>query len=242
MDARGEPDKGVCHTPRPVALAVPPSECSKTEEEKISAVGKGMLLGAGKSLGKSGRSSLPPTIDLAPTCRHVFRFTCNAGTTGVNVRAQDLIGVCGGVCTVTNSTFRPMASSVRIHKVTVWQGLSSTGFEFASVWWATGLAQARDSEKNRTIPQGSTITGPVVFTPPPGTLAAFWQTSASTTIFAIACAPGSVVDVDLSFTLSDSIISSTTTIATGVLGTIYYGYLDGPSNHQFMPVGLVSTF
>jgi len=195
--------------------------------------------GAGKRVTKL---DLPPVLEITTNIRHTFRFSSNAGGSSV-VTPSQLIGALGTVCTVTNSTVRPFCSSFRINKIRVWESTSAGAALSFGIFWnaATGIQQ-RDEEKNRSIPEGVFVTGVLETRPPKGTLAALWQTANSNALFGMNYNVGTILDLDVSFTLSNQFISGTQTVATGVLGNIYYLYLDGSTSHVWTPVGLPSTF
>jgi hypothetical protein len=195
------------------------------------------------SLRRAGRKgspglSLPPEIQVTPMVRnHTFRFYANSSGT-YSITATEVIGALGTVCTVTNATVRPFASSFKIKKVSLWSDATSSE-QNASITWAlaTGSQQV-DAEKNRAIPAGVSVTGVVSEVPPKGTLCALWQVASSNSIFLISANTGSVIDLTVDYTLSNQIVSNTMSVATGVLGSIYYLYLDGL---HLVPVGLPST-
>ncbi len=186
---------------------------------------------------------VPPRIEITPKVRHRFRFACPSGSVLSNVTVLELLGVCGGICTAANTTFKPWAGSVRIHSVRIYNGLSSTGYTLANLTWNVAAdSYVPDEEWNQTFPEGTTTPGCLTFRPPKKSLASFWLSGASGAVFSISASAGSVVDVDLSFRLSNQFTASTIPIATGTLGTIYYMCLDGNTTHNFAPIGLPFTF
>jgi hypothetical protein len=191
-----------------------------------------------------GSASLPPQIDNTLVVRSRIRYVAGADSL-VSVSAQDLAGALGGVCTVTNSVFKPWASSFRIRKIVAWPSQSTTLLNAAAISWNSGIAGAnRDSERSADIPEGITITEKVDFKPPPKSLASDWFAASvgTTNIFTMTCNEGSILDLHVDFTLSNQFSAGTSTIATGVLGSIYYLPLDGASSHQYFPVHLPTTF
>jgi len=194
-----------------------------------------------KSKGRPG--SLPPQLEISVMCRKVFRFVTPTGVTTEVVTPSSIIAALGGVCTVTNTTFKPWASSFRLKRLSIWPGLSVSAADEADVIWSTAVSQfVKDSERNREVPLGASTPAVLTFKPPKGCLASFWQTASSATLFYLTCGSGSVVDMEVEFTLSNQIVQPTQAIATGVLSTVYYLYLDGSANHLVKPVGLPSTF
>jgi hypothetical protein len=188
--------------------------------------------------------SLPPQINNTLTVNSRIRYLAGADNI-VSVSAIDLIGAFGGVCTVTNSVFKPWASSCRIKKLIAWPSCSTTSQNSCSLWWNSGIAGAnRDLEKSSDVPTGVTNTRAVSFVPPAKSLAEDWIAASvgTTNIFSLLMNIGSVVDVHCEFTLSNQFTSGTVSLTTGVLGSIYYLPLDGPSSHTYFPIHLPTTF
>ncbi len=157
----------------------------------------------------------------------------------------DNIGAaCGGICTVVNSVHTMWASSIRVHSLSVWNPGSTTVQNSAQVvWFGVGTLQAKDEGKIASIPTGITVTAPVNSKPPRQSLAWDWQTTVSNTntLFQLIVDAGCVIDMAVSFTLGNNLGIHATTIATGVLGTIYYLALDGPSSNKLVAQGVPTT-
>jgi hypothetical protein len=199
----------------------------------------------GRKTGKSlGDMDLPPTIECTPLVRkHTFRFVATSTNGAAGVSAADVIGTLGTVCHITNSSVRPFCSSFRIKKVSLWSDANNSSDQNCSVSWALATGnQARDTESNRSLPAGVSVSGKVVSRPPRGTLASLWQAASSANLMFIGSNSGSVLDLDVEYTISNQIISAVQTVATGVLGQIYYLYLDGSTTHVWQPEGLPNTF
>lgn len=205
------------------------------EGRTVLSVGKGS---------KVGGSSLPPVKDMTvSTVKHTFRFVSASGSAANNVTPTNIIGACGGICTVANSKLTPWASSFKLHAIRIWPGVSTSGYEDAIIRWAAlATVGTKDQKLERAVPQGVSITGGLEFRPPKGTLATWWQVATSSVLFVISCAPGSIVEMDVTFTLSNSFVTSDTTIATGTLASVYYLPLDGPTSHTVTPLGLPFTY
>jgi len=188
-----------------------------------------------------GFSGAPP-LQITPHVRQVFRFVSPSGATNVGISGNDIIGACGGICTVTNSTFSPWASSFRLHSITIWPGMSSTGYQHGNITFSAAYSAAvEDRMEDMTQPEGSTVSRAVKFVPPKSSLASMFVSGSSSNLFLVTSAPGSIIDVDLEFTLENTFIPNTIAITTGVLGTAYYLPLDGASSHLITPSALPST-
>jgi hypothetical protein len=61
-------------------------------------------------------------------------------------------------------------------------------------------------------------------------------------LFSLSCSTDSIIDVEVEYTLSNQIQAASITIATGVLGSIYYLPLDGAASHVYNPLHLPTTF
>jgi hypothetical protein len=80
--------------------------------------------------------------------------------------------------------------------------------------------------------------------PPRNSSAAFWQINDGLPLFALTCPINSIVDIEITIIQSDQEGAATTiTVSSGVLGKIYYPYLDqlGAGSTKLVPVGLSST-
>jgi hypothetical protein len=224
-----------------VELKTPLQRC---DGPATSLVALGVSLSRGTS--KQGSStSLPPQMDITPNARHVYRFVCG-NVASVTCTNQDILGAIGGICTVANSTVRLWATSFKLHSIKMWPSANtSTTPTYADVYWGAGAYGSKDSEFLKAVPGGVTVTGLVTFTPPKGCFAANWISntiSGNYVIMGLQCTVGSIVDVDLSFTLANQVAPANASISTGTLGAIYYLALDGSTTHQYTAYGLPGTF
>jgi len=221
----------------------PPLRTNQVQEAKVDSKVMESTLIAPALLTQAKRkksSALPPMINTAIKIRHTYRFTSSSTTALVAVTGGTLAGALGGVCSVVNSTIVAWASSLKIHKITVWPG---TGTQNTEVQWANTGNYAKDDSFSELIPTGITVDHAIVSVPPRNSLAAFWQASAgyNTTLFNISAPSGSIVDIDISYTLANNLPgTSVAGYAVAALGTIYYGRLDGVGG-KFTPVGVPTT-
>jgi hypothetical protein len=235
---------------KPAPVPYPPKGTAETKtNERFQLVGNTQkkavmrLTGFGKKRrGRTGKttSSVPPTLETAPAVTQVFRFATTSGTT-VSPTVAQLILVPGFICAVVNSTAYSLASCIKINSIKIWTAASGG----AEVSWLAASGYAKDDSKDSQIPTGMTAgSGPYVTRPPRKSLAGDWLAPSLTTQtpFSISCTTGSIIDVSLSFVLSNNIAPQSVTIATGAVGSLYYGYLDGPTSHLYVPQGRPSTF
>lgn len=206
---------------------------------------KGARAKGNKKSAMGGLIDLPPQIENTLKVRSRIRYVAGSNNI-VSVSVADLIGSFGGTCTVTNSVFKPWASSARIRRMVLWPSASaSTELNTATVSWNSGVSGLnRDSERTKDVPEGVLLTGRVVFKPPRKSVASDWMAASigTTNIFTLTCSVGTLMDFEAEFTLANQFTSGTQTIATGTLGSLYYLPIDGASSHQYFPVHLPTTF
>jgi len=200
--------------------------------------------------GKKSRRSpaLPPTLDAVIACTHTFRFQVTTGFGALqNITGGNLAGAIGGYCTTANSTVKTIASSIKVNRITVWPPQQSSPQNPPEiVWFSPITVMEKDASKERVLPAGISYPGSVSETPPRNTICGdFFAVSsgASQPMFGlINMAAGAIIDVNMSWTITNNLLGSTPAIATGVLGTYYYLYLDGSTSHQIQPIGKPTTF
>jgi hypothetical protein len=183
----------------------------------------------------------PPQLNTNVRVSHKYRFTATAAQNGAITDSQ-LLGVCGGLCTVVNSVVTLMAESAKIRKVEVWSAPSAQGSNSTcSVDWVGYQNSPNIEESDTTLSVAKNAH--VVCSPPKSSLAAFWQKATGTALFTLVCPANSIVDITLDYILSDQEATLTSVaVATGVLGHIYYLALDGTTTHNLVPVSLNTTF
>jgi len=192
--------------------------------------------------------SLPPTLSAVIECRHVFRFLCVTGFSSLqNITGGNIAGAIGGQCTTANSVVTCPASSIRVNRVTIWPAQQSAPQNPPEITWFSPITvMEKDSSFERILPAGISVPSAVSSCPPKNTLCADWFASvggASQPMFGLTnMASGNVLDLDVSWTMSNNLIGVDRTVATGSLKTTYYLYLDGSTSHQLQPVGKPSTF
>jgi len=173
---------------------------------------------------------------------HTFRFT-SASNSALAVTANSLIGVCGVKGTVLNTLTSALFDSVRVKSVKIWSPPSAQGAAVTcSVLWASGVNSPAVEVSDTSV--STAVPAHITSTPPPQSLASFWQRSAATTIFTTVAPVGSIIDVALEMILSDDDggLPVTFATATAALGQNYYLALDGVAVHQYTPVSLTTTF
>jgi len=210
-------------------------------EKKSS--GRATVAALGKApKSKAGGMSLPPEIDLTVSFRHKFRFQAGAASV---VTAVNYNEICNLLQVGTGAhTLQGIISTFKLRSVTIWPALSTSTTDGAALEWSAAGEFFKDQLKNRTYPEGQTVTGALRFTPPPKSLASFWSASSSNVLFYITAPSGSILDLDLDCTLCGAYAppSAVTAVGSVTVGNFYYGYLDGVSTHIWAPVITASQF
>jgi len=186
--------------------------------------------------------SLPPVLDLTPNVSHVYRFQV-ASSGSYTITGAGIAGALG-VMAYGIASVGTWASSFKIRKVTVWPSPSSSAVSGATLAWAAGtISQEKDVLVDRTLPSGVSVTDSVSFAPPASTLAGMWLSllAFSSDIFVIDVESGSIIDLAVSYTLSNSFSTDGIVVASAVVGQPYYLALDGPASNKIVPVGLPTT-
>jgi len=199
---------------------------------------------ASRSSNAGKGSDLPPerstTIEVPS---RVFRFRSSAGGSN-NVTTSTLFGACGAMG-ITSTTVQYLASSVKLHSLKIW--LPSTTTSTSLVYWgySTAAGFMKDESKSRTLPDGITVSGCQTFVPPRDSLLGTWLSSTlsgSNTVCTIACPAGAIIDINVSFTIQNlNATFSALTVASAVVGRVYYLPLDGVSSNHLQAQGVSTT-
>jgi len=154
-------------------------------------------------------------------------YTHSGALATVGVTLRSMLQACGGIVTVANTTVSLWASSMRLHRITVWPSPSSTLDETVQIQWvnaATGFV--KDQSKIRVLPGGVTDTSPCSFSPPPKTLAADWFSDSGSNLFTMTAPALCVWETEFTYTLSGGTGSPTvgayTTTSTSAVGNVLY--------------------
>lgn len=232
-----------------------PRESKEEKKAPAPVLGKGGRRGKRvirKRRGAKGRvsskltqfSSVPAAMDTIPQVHLRMRFTVNSACTDQSSTFAEVAGALGGICTVTNSTIRHWASSIKVHRIIIWPAAATN----AEVRWGLFANVGKEKSMVSSVPTGITTTGYVTSVPGKGTLCADWLTASDTSdkLFYITAGAGSVVELDVSYTLFSGVTtagfsSPTSTVAAAVLGNIYYLALDGPAADVIRPLNLQTT-
>lgn len=196
---------------------------------------------------KRGKSEMmdsgPPRLLTTFRGTNTVRFGCTTGG-AYSITVANLLGSLGVIGKVSNSSVVAVMSSVKLDHIKVWSSASSSTLSTAAVDWSAGQSsQVPDENVDDTIPQGTSVPSGLLFKPPRSSLASFWITSAdsSAVLFKITVQAGSIVDVQCSYRMCDTISPLSITVATAVVGAMYYLALDGPTSNKLASTSMPST-
>jgi len=210
----------------------------------------GTLKGAKKKGNSQSGILVPKQVEFTPMHTHRFWFYNTNAAILTPVYLSGLLAAAGCLGTVTNSLMHAIHSSVRVKEVGIFSTVS-TGITQAdcSVGWNAGVIGTNafpDSYKGSAFIVGTLISR-MVSRPPKGSGPSMWFTADGSDhmVFTVTAPAQAVTYVDLELAMSNNYPSSSYTVATAVVGTSYYGYLDNKiagGVHNFGPIGLPSTF
>jgi len=230
--------------------APPHTPGTEQKEEKLQAssapgsnghlVAFGMMLkGQSNSRGMRGvglKSNLsnPPELEFTPFVKHTFRFKSSSVDSSI-VTLGSLLTALGGWASST-TTFHGWASSVKIHKISIWPALSTTGNAPVELVWFTPISGVgKDDVKGLDLPSGISVSSASVYVPPPKTLCADWMSGSDNNLLSLSSPIGSIVDVLVSFTLTNSLNGATLT--SSFVGSDF-GYNPLDSSGNYVPLHL----
>jgi len=202
--------------------------------------GRKKRLGPVSGSSTSARSMAPPQFHSNVMLSHRFRFVSTSAT-ATAITPNSLLAAAGNMCTDGNTLVVSFASSVKVKRVAVWTPPGSQGSAATcSVDWV-GFNNSPNIEfSDSTV----SVAKPAVVdcSPPPMSLASFWQVSSTTTLFTLTAPVGSIIDVILDLVLSDGDAEGlATAISTGTINLTYYLSLDPNATHRYTPVSLTTT-
>jgi hypothetical protein len=172
--------------------------------------------------------------------RHTYRYV-STNATSTALTPTSLLCSAGTMCTVANTTSVSFYGSVKINQIEMWcppasQGSSAT----CSVDWV-GFGSSPSREFSDTTVSVATPAY-VRCSPPPMSLASFWQTAGSGTLCSIVAPVGTIIDVSLALILQDEDAAAAfSAITAGIAGQVYYLSLDSNVTHRYTPVSLTTT-
>ncbi len=166
-------------------------------------------------------NSFPTAIRSKPVHTRVFRFGAGALLTAQAVQTNDLLRLLS-VGTPTGAvTMTCLIDNIKLDQVRIW-GAGSTTMSSVNLTWSPGpLGLGREVE---TVAYGTNVSLPHIdAVPPPGSTAAMWISTSTTnaTLFTVTVAQNSVVDLHVSYILSDaSTDGAANTFVTAAAGSV----------------------
>lgn len=186
----------------------------------------------------------PPQFNSNVYKKHKFRFLATTAFSG-SIDNLSIIGIAGSIGTVTNSKTVNYNKSYRIRKIECWSPPASQGsVATVSVEWIGGSVNSPNKEVSDS---SMSVAFPCHLraVPPVGSLAAFWNapvSGQSVNIITLVCPANTIIDVVLDLIENDQEATNVqNTVATAVIGNIYYLDLDGPASHLLQAVSLNRT-
>jgi hypothetical protein len=172
--------------------------------------------------------------------RHRYRFV-STSSASTAVTPNSLMCSAGTMCTVVNTTVTSFFGSVKVNQIEMWSPPASQGSSTTcSVDWIGSSYQPNREYSDTSVSVATPAH--VISSPPPMSIAAFWQTSSTNTLFNLIAPVGTIIDVHLSLILNDDDESLvTSSVAGAALGNIYYLSLDSNATHHYPPVSLTTT-
>lgn len=183
-----------------------------------------------------GPSQLKTNVEL----RHQFRFTSSSATS--TTITDNLLLTAAGVSVNTVGTGgRAINQSVKVNQIEIWSPPASQG---AAVTCSVLFPASNTSPAREFTDTSVSVSQPahIVCSPPPQSLAAFWQAGTAQNMFTLVAPPGSIIDVWLSLILVDGTPNNaiTAVLVGAAFGSIYYCSLDSNTSAGsiYKPVGL----
>jgi hypothetical protein len=221
-------------------VRVPLTRTTVLREEKeldSSPLGKSLTMDLGSA--NASHPSMPPRLNLLPSRKITFGFA-NSSATLQNITVGGLLGAAGMIGATAAHAYA-VHSGVKLKRIRIWSGGSTSAQVTSFVQWIGNGSNVPDKSWAIASVRNIATATALEFKPPKNSLAEFWYNlnASGTQIFAISCAVGSVIYVDLELTQSIE-FSPLLFVSAGSnfsVGGVTYGHLDG-SSATYAPVGL----
>ena len=235
MQTKAERKSTLSDIPKGYVLVAAGEEKESPLSEKSSKMTKG--------ISKITPKSLPPTLNFTPVVRQELMFALTSSVAVENITVAMIAGACGGVATSTTS-LQPWFSCFRIKKITGWCGGTAAGSALTPVEvdWASGISSIdKDEVMGTATPSGTTVSGAMVFTPPPKSLAGYWINSSVTsslTVLTMTGQLGTVFVLEIEGVLANNFVPfSAITVSGATAGQVYWLALDRSGSNLIRVVG-----
>jgi len=181
----------------------------------------------------------PPPLATSITVTFTARYQATAQSATPNILSpKDIAG--SVVCpTVTNMTGALIFESMKVNWIKMWAGPASGNTPSTiSIEFASGSAGSYGRSRHVIDTSiGTTRNAHCMLAPDPHSQAAQWHpTTVTTGLVTLAYVAGTVVDVNVSYTIANNLAATTVAISTGTVGNLGRLPLDGPAG-ELIPVG-----
>ena len=235
MQTKAERKSTLSDIPKGYVLVAAGEEKESPLSEKSAKMSKG--------LAKLTPKTLPPTLNFTPIVRQELMFALTGSVAVENITVAMIAGACGGIAT-SSTVLQPWFSCFRIKKISGWCGGTAAGSALTpiEVDWASGISSIdKDEVMGTATPSGTTVSGAMVFTPPPKSLAGYWINSSVTsslTVLTMTGQLGSVFVLEIEGVLANNFSPfAAVTIAGGATGAVYWLALDRAGSNLIRVVG-----
>lgn len=196
---------------------------------------------SGKRTRNSNKGVLhPPTLHAAPIVRTKIRFIVQTGGQ-YSILASNFADLINFPTAAGFTAYR-VTNAYRIRSIEFWSPPSSSGSPVTTAFQWHGNSTAA-SDQSRVITDtglGQDRPGHIKAVPPRNTSHSMWQISSGVTVCDFSCATGTVIDVDIMFTLNDvysTSVATSTPPATAAVNVLCCKSLEGTS--LILPIGWV---
>jgi hypothetical protein len=182
----------------------------------------------------------PPQIKSNVELRHRYRFISTSGT-ATALTPTSLMCAAGTICTTVNSVCTSVFASVKINSIQMWSPPASQGASTTCSCEWVGFNNSPNREYSDTSVSVS-VPACVSCSPPPQSLASFWQTVGTTSLVTLIAPTGTIIDIVLSLIFTDDeLANASSSVGVGALSASYYLSLDPNATHRYTPVSLTTT-
>ncbi len=189
---------------------------------------------------RSGLAPKIPQIKSNIINRHTFRFRATAALSAVACTDANILGACGTVGTVLNTSVAVLAKTYRLRGLRMWAPCTTNGTPVTVS--AEFLANIQPSVEYSDTSMSTTVPAYLDVKPLSNSIMFYWKVTASTNAFVLTGPSGTIIDVDVEYIMDDdAAILTTATVATAAVGFAYWLALDGPASNLIVPVSLQTT-
>jgi hypothetical protein len=194
------------------------------------------------------RRSKPSRIMLQPPqfasnliFNHTYRFLSTSATP-TPVTPTSLLCASGTICTVVNTDVASFWQSVKVNRIHMWTPPPAVGSSATcSIEWIGTSSMSNNKEVSDTS-VSTAFPAHVHSSPPPRSLAQFWNQPSANAIFTLTAPVGTIIDVNVTLVAQDdNVTNAFSVVTTGALGVQYYLSLDSNATHRYTPISLFTT-